>query len=169
MTERMKNKYDIIDGAEAYDVIENILSKHMFGRLCMKGGEYPYAILFNHIVLNDKIILHTGFSGKKIEEIRRDPHVCYEIDGRWEPKDTKICHANFDSLCIFGTVEEIVDVEERGRLLRAFCEPYHWPYKASDEERCNILVIHPDYATARVGDLRAPADGSKKKLYHYTF
>ena len=51
-----------------------------YGRLatCGDNGQ-PYITPINFVIRDDKIYFHTGFQGRKLDNLRYNPQVCLEI------------------------------------------------------------------------------------------
>ncbi len=61
--------------------IETILTRCTIGRLATKGRDgYPYITPVNYTYLNDSIYFHTAVEGEKLDNIFKDPKVCFEVD-----------------------------------------------------------------------------------------
>jgi nitroimidazol reductase NimA-like FMN-containing flavoprotein (pyridoxamine 5'-phosphate oxidase superfamily) len=57
-----------------------MLGHQTYGRMATSGPDnLPYITPVNYVYLNDSIYIHTGFSGRKIENINSNPDVCFEI------------------------------------------------------------------------------------------
>ncbi len=64
--------------------IEKVLQSCKVCRLAMISNGRPYVIPLNFGYVWDEtgltLYLHTGLKGKKIDALRADPHVCFEMD-----------------------------------------------------------------------------------------
>lgn len=61
--------------------IETILTRCTIGRLATKGGDgYPYITPVNYTYFDDSIYFHTAVEGEKLDNIKKDPKVCFEVD-----------------------------------------------------------------------------------------
>jgi len=91
------------------EIIE-LLSRQVIGRLgCQVDGEV-YIIPINYVYRNNAIYAYTGI-GKKIEMMRKNPKVCFQVD---EIVDT-FC---WKSVLVWGDFEEINDVGERQQAVQ---------------------------------------------------
>lgn len=72
---------EITDHAE----IVAILRAGTVCRLAFRGGEYPYIIPLNYGFTDGEgataLYFHCAREGEKLEQMRRDPHVAFEITG----------------------------------------------------------------------------------------
>ena len=62
------------------EIIESIVRKAAVMRLAMTDGGLPYVIPLNFGYEAGCLYFHTGLRGKKIEMLRRNPNVCFEMD-----------------------------------------------------------------------------------------
>lgn len=61
-------------------VIEEILRQTDVGRLGLVIDGKPYVVPMNFCYVEDRIYLHSHKDGKKMQEIRKSPEVCFEVD-----------------------------------------------------------------------------------------
>lgn len=90
--------------------ISNLLNSQVIGRLGCHADGQTYVVPVNYIYVDDSIYAHSG-PGKKIEMMRKNPEVCFQVDHitdtfRWE------------SAILWGTFEELRD-EERQQVMQA--------------------------------------------------
>jgi len=90
--------------------IEELLKRQVTGRLgChLKGDMYIVPINYNY--KNGVIYAHSG-PGKKIDMMRQNPNVCFEVDDI-----QSIFH--WHSAVAWGTFEEIKDADERQQAMQ---------------------------------------------------
>jgi len=89
--------------------IMDLLHRQVIGRLgCHANGE-TYIVPINYVYRNDSIYAHSGF-GKKIEMMRKNPKVCFQVD---EIVDT----FRWQSAILWGTFEELSG-EERQQAMQ---------------------------------------------------
>jgi nitroimidazol reductase NimA-like FMN-containing flavoprotein (pyridoxamine 5'-phosphate oxidase superfamily) len=63
------------------DVVVGLLTTCQVGRLGTMGGDgYPMIKPLNFVYSGNAIYFHSALEGEKMEDIRRDGHVCFEID-----------------------------------------------------------------------------------------
>ena len=65
-------------------LIDEILSGSDICRLGMNDGGRPYILPFNYGYRENCIYIHSAPEGKKIELLRKNSHVCFEIESRAE-------------------------------------------------------------------------------------
>lgn len=124
------NKRELID----------LLEKQVFGRLgCSADGE-TYVVPINYVYRNNAIYAHSG-NGKKIEMMRANPKVCFQVD---EIKDT----FNWKSGVLFGNYVELEE-EERQQAMQGIIhrvmpltnKPTEGPSHGINPEEFDNLVV----------------------------
>ncbi|AFM24346.1 pyridoxamine 5'-phosphate oxidase family protein [Desulfomonile tiedjei] len=61
--------------------IERILASTNVGRLATNGADgYPYITPVNFVYHQEKIYFHCAKKGEKLDNMARDPKVCFEVD-----------------------------------------------------------------------------------------
>jgi nitroimidazol reductase NimA-like FMN-containing flavoprotein (pyridoxamine 5'-phosphate oxidase superfamily) len=86
-----------------------LLSEKHSGRLgCCVDGE-PYVVPINYLSDGEYIYIHS-LPGRKIDALRKNPRACLQVD---EIEDAY----NWRSVIAYGDYEEIIDADERERVL----------------------------------------------------
>lgn len=100
-------------------------------RLGLSFENFPYIVPMNfgYENINDKIILyfHCAKDGKKIDIIKKNPSVCFEMDTKYKlVEGDKACGYGFKykSIIGFGTAEFIVITEEKKKALNIIMKKY---------------------------------------------
>jgi nitroimidazol reductase NimA-like FMN-containing flavoprotein (pyridoxamine 5'-phosphate oxidase superfamily) len=94
--------------------IEHVLSHNLFGRIgCYDAGRI-YVVPVNYVYDGKDIIAHS-VEGMKIQMMRNNPEVCFEVD---EVRD----FTNWKSVIVLGEYQEIVDEMERYRAIKFFVD-----------------------------------------------
>ncbi|WEA01486.1 pyridoxamine 5'-phosphate oxidase family protein [Mucilaginibacter sp. SJ] len=91
--------------------IEALLSRQVTGRLGCYAQGTTYIVPVNYVYKNGVIYAHSG-PGKKIEMMRKNPKVCFEVD------DIKNIFS-WKSVIAWGTFEEITDIAEQEQTMQA--------------------------------------------------
>ncbi|MEO5995945.1 MAG: pyridoxamine 5'-phosphate oxidase family protein [Chitinophagaceae bacterium] len=92
--------------------INNLLSSQIIGRIACSAGRKPYIVPVLY-VFDGKYIYGQSRDGQKLERLRKNPEVCFEVDAM-----TDI--ANWQSVVVYGKFEELAGDEaeyERSNLL----------------------------------------------------
>ena len=90
--------------------VEDILKRQVTGRLGCCARDMVYVVPINYIYKDGTIYTHSG-PGKKIEMMRENPNVCFEVDEiesifRWK------------SVIAWGRFEEITDIDEKQQVMQ---------------------------------------------------
>jgi nitroimidazol reductase NimA-like FMN-containing flavoprotein (pyridoxamine 5'-phosphate oxidase superfamily) len=109
-------KQEISDKA----IIEKILSTSEICRLGFIDNNRPYILPFNYGYQDNYIYIHCAKKGKKIDLIKKNNYVCFEIEqiARIERYE-KACKwaTTYRSVVGYGTVEIITDHEQKRKGL----------------------------------------------------
>lgn len=125
------NKREIID----------LLESQFIGRLgCHVDGE-TYIVPINYVYQNNAVYAHSG-DGKKIEMLRANPKVCFQVD----QIDTMF---KWKSVILWGTFEELKDEERQqamqGLILRIMPktdDPAREPSHAINPSLQDSLIVY---------------------------
>jgi nitroimidazol reductase NimA-like FMN-containing flavoprotein (pyridoxamine 5'-phosphate oxidase superfamily) len=139
-------------------------------RLALAVDDEPYLVTMSYGLVADNgytLYLHSAGAGKKTDMIRRNPRVCFTIDGRHhvEPGDEP-CRwtVRYESIVGYGTIRIITDETERRVGLDAIMRqhgaepPFNYANAALDQ--AVVLCLEVDELTGKsnlpAGD---PSDG----------
>jgi nitroimidazol reductase NimA-like FMN-containing flavoprotein (pyridoxamine 5'-phosphate oxidase superfamily) len=149
------------------DEIESVLHRHHVGRLaCVLAGE-PYLVPITYTYQDGFIYGHT-LPGQKLDAMRAEPRVSFEVDERWET-DT------WRSVVVRGVFEELKIENDRDAALAALHRVYPDASRAMEGgvffrirptattrravQRSELLSHFPDAERSLLGiDLRAGDD-----------
>jgi len=111
------------------NIMRELLDSCHVGRLGTNGSNgYPMVKPLNFAFLNGNIYFHTAREGEKIDDIRRDSRVCFEVDLpiAYVKSDKNPCKASYlyRSVIVRGKAYLIDDQEERGAALNALMKKY---------------------------------------------
>lgn len=131
----MRNKKNEV---KDFSEIVSIISKCDTIRIAMFDEKYPYIIPLNfgEEVIDNQIIfyVHTGYKGKKIDLLKQNSNVAFEMDCNHElyyRESNKSCNFRFQS--VVGTAHvEIVTEDMKDKALTILMKHYH-----SDEIKYN--------------------------------
>lgn len=90
--------------------IENLLKQQVTGRIACHADGVTYIVPVNYVYDGTYVYGHST-AGKKIEMMRNNPEVCFEVDViqsifKWQ------------SVIAWGTFEEIADMNEKQRVMQ---------------------------------------------------
>jgi hypothetical protein len=93
-----------------------LLQRASEGRLATCGNDRPYITPVNFVYDDYSIFIHTGFKGRKLDNIKSNPYVCFEISepGKIIPAE-KACKYSFNyvSVLVFGKAVTVDSAEEK--------------------------------------------------------
>jgi hypothetical protein len=97
-------------------IIENILSKSEVCRLGIMDGDKPYIVPLNYGYKDNAIYIHSAPLGKKIELLKQNNYVCFEIEFYSEVyRKDKACDwgTKYRSVIGYGSIDFITDFEQK--------------------------------------------------------
>lgn len=129
-------------------VIEEIFHRAAVGRLGTMGKDgYPMIKPLNFVYHAGAVYFHTALEGEKIDDIRRNDRVCFEVDQpiSYVKSDAKPCSASylFRSVIIRGRGRMVSDREEKVDALGALMKKYQpeGGYGDFSEEKLTITGV----------------------------
>jgi len=134
-------KQEIIDQA----VLEEILAGAEICRLSMLDGEIPYIVPVNYGYREGHIYIHSAPEGKKIELLKQNKLVCFEVEDAAEiVKGPEACDwtTRYRSVVGYGTVEILSDDESKQEGLEVIMAQHGAPALVKfDEKNLKRMVI----------------------------
>ncbi len=110
--------------------VDLLLARAMVGRIStINENGYPYTVAVHFVYENNKIYFHGLSRGQKIDNIKRNSKVCFEVD---EMKSLMLdnldtaCKADteYESVVILGSATILSDMEVRKSVLQAIVRKY---------------------------------------------
>jgi nitroimidazol reductase NimA-like FMN-containing flavoprotein (pyridoxamine 5'-phosphate oxidase superfamily) len=111
-------------------ILEEILSGAILCRVAMMDGDLPYLIPFNYGYRDGALYIHSALEGKKIDLLRKDKRVCFEVEDTMEiTKGDKACDwsTRYRSVVGYGTVEILSDDESKQQGLEVIMAQHGAP------------------------------------------
>lgn len=139
---------EIKDSGDCLRLIEN----SAVGRLATCRDGMPYITPVHFVLYKQKIYIHTGHEGRKIDNIKSNPEVCFEVS---EMKSIQPglnpCKfsTDFRSVLIFGRAELIENPEEKADILNRFVTKYAGGFEfdpIKEDQVENVAIIEIDIA-----------------------
>lgn len=139
---------------------ENMLPYQAYGRLATTGADgRPYITPVNYVYEEGAVFIHTGFKGRKLNNIRNDSRVCFEISAKGNLYvSEKACgfSMRYWSILIEGRAEEVKDPAVKKMAIEALMYKYGRGFEftpATDEEiaKVNIIRINIEELTGKMG------------------
>lgn len=126
--------------------IDAILQVAPVGRLAMAAGDSPYIVPVNFAVSNHHLYFHCAKSGKKIDMLRKNPSVCFEVDipGDLRAADTACSWGmKYKSVIGFGQAYFIEGADEKKKALNILMKKYAGgnAFSYSDEALDKVCVM----------------------------
>jgi nitroimidazol reductase NimA-like FMN-containing flavoprotein (pyridoxamine 5'-phosphate oxidase superfamily) len=138
------------------NVIEEILSKSLICRIGMICNGVPYIVPLNYGYTMNAIYIHSASEGKKIDILKANNKVCFEIEDTAEiiKKDLSCDWATkYRSLIGYGTIEIINDEEQKKRGLDIIMAQHgkkeNTVYKETQVEKIVILKLTIERVTGK--------------------
>ena len=113
--------------------IIEFLSSESTGRIAsMDADGFPQIIPMNFVFINDVIYMHSHIRGEKLENIKRNGKVGFEVDRNLEflpsyffdPSDASLADTLYISVVMKGICQIIEDNEEKTLALNALMKKY---------------------------------------------
>ncbi len=145
--------------------IERILSSTTVGRLATNGADgYPYITPVNFVYHQGYIYFHSASKGEKLDNLVRDPKVCFEVDIPLAYLDTgfdparRICHLHqyYHSVIIRGRARVVQGGPLKVAALNAMVTKHERGagHELVNEEMpgynaCKVVEIEPTSVSAK--------------------
>lgn len=107
--------------------MEELLQEASYGRLGLARGQQPYVVPLCFYYENNRIYWHCGLKGQKVDYLEHNPRVCFQVDDvKGIIRGPSACkyNINYRSVIAYGTVQKIVDQEEKQRYLGKLAGKY---------------------------------------------
>jgi nitroimidazol reductase NimA-like FMN-containing flavoprotein (pyridoxamine 5'-phosphate oxidase superfamily) len=141
---------------ESKQEMEALLRQETLGYLGLAAGGQPYVVPLNYAYVEGKILFHCALEGKKLDDIRANPQVCFAIGhmtGRVrEHAGQNPCHLDSDSVICYGRARIVETAKERKALLDLFNRRYNpdaEPISQERAENCGAVEITIEEMTGR--------------------
>jgi nitroimidazol reductase NimA-like FMN-containing flavoprotein (pyridoxamine 5'-phosphate oxidase superfamily) len=93
-----------------YEETEEVLQDQLIGRIGCHSNGVTYIVPVSYAYDEPYVYIHS-MEGKKIDMMRNNPEVCFEVDALNDM-------ANWKSVIAWGTFAEITGTEERNKALK---------------------------------------------------
>ena len=135
--------------------IIEFLSSQQTGRISsIDENGYPQTIPMNFVFINDVVYMHSHIKGEKLENIKRNQKVGFEVDKSLEflpsyfsdPTDASLADTLYISVVIKGNASIVLDKEEKTTALNGFMKKYqpeggYEPIKPEMDVLDEVVVI----------------------------
>ena len=165
--------------------IERILSLTNVGRLATTGRDgFPYITPLNFASMEGKIYFHCAPKGEKLDNLRRDPRVCFEVDIPLAYLDIAmdpsrpICqlHQYYHCVIMRGTASIVENSARKVAALNALVEKHEntedFPPVTADmsaTKACVVVEVQPVSVTAKSDLGQNVPEENRKAIAQYLF
>lgn len=105
----------------------SLLQRSPVGRLTTCAHNRPYVVPLAYVFSQGNIYLHCAPTGNKMENMRQNPNVCFEVDEFTPSLD------RCQSVIVFGTVNFIQNVDQKIKVLQELSRKYQGDERDIDE------------------------------------
>ena len=136
-----------------------LLDRCFVGRMATNGHDgYPRIKPVNFVHIDGQVYFHTALAGEKIDDIKRDPRVCFVVD---QPighvmSGKKACSAGYlyRSVMILGQARLIHDITEKKAALDALMQKHEgtdksYEYSETSVRKTGIVRIDIEQMTGK--------------------
>jgi len=136
--------------------IEKVLNDSVYGALGLCDDGAPYVVPMNFAWSENKIWLHCATEGRKLEIIRANPKVCFQVSAETEmvTADNPCGYGMYySSVMIFG-IASIIEVHEEkskalGKIMQHYSENVTHQFTQEETQRVTVISITPDKITCK--------------------
>lgn len=136
-----------------------LIKPAVYGRLATCGDDHqPYITPVNFVLIEKKIYVHCGFEGRKIENLKANPAVCFEVSRHgklYAAPNAQNFSMRYWSVLAFGRAIQINDPEKKLDVMNQLMEKYasnyeYLPLKLDDMKTCNLIEMSIEKITGKV-------------------
>ena len=125
--------------------IESVIERAAVCRIALSDNNVPYIVPLNFGYKDNCLYFHSAPKGKKIDIMRRNNNVCFELDIDHELIESETpCNYSmkYRSVIGFGKAFFVDDFEEKRMALNTIMQHYSGdPYEFSENQIKNVAVI----------------------------
>jgi len=137
------------------EIIE-VLEKGQICRLGLCENNIPYIVPMNYGYSNGCLFFHSAKSGRKIEFIKNNNQVCFEIEVDTEiTKGKRACDwgMKFKTVIGFGKLNEVIDFAEKKKGLSVIMRQYsgndEWSFPNNSINKVLVLKMKIEHMTGK--------------------
>ena len=165
--------------------IQRILSSANIGRLATNGSDgYPYIVPVNFVSQAGNIYFHCAPKGEKLDNLNRDPRVCFEVDVPLSYIDIgldpsrPICqlHQFYHCVIIRGSASVVKDSTLKVDALNALIAKHEntddfkkVTKDMSGCKACEVIEIKPDSISAKSDLIQNKSEEDRRVVAEYLF
>lgn len=132
------------------------LADQTWGRLATVGPEGPYITPLHYVLSDDIIYFHSSTEGKKLDNLRADNRVCFEVSKLIDIlKHNNPCKfsTRFISVQVFGKAYIVKETEEKlaalNLLVKSFVKGDFAPICTEVASKVTVIALHIESISAR--------------------
>lgn len=136
--------------------LEAILQKATIVRLAMVDNEMPYLLPFNFGYSENCIYIHSAPAGKKLEVLRQNPQVCFEVEDETATVEGDIAcrwSTMYRSIIGYGKVVIVTGFDEKVKALDIIMQqhgaPANMEFNPKEVDFIVVLKIKIDSMTGK--------------------
>ncbi len=138
-----------MDDADA----QRVLEESEYGFLGTIGEDgIPYVVPVNYCYYKGNIVFHTALEGHKMENIRRNPQVCFTVCSSPELIPDQFT-TRYESVVVFGRAQVVERVELKreflGALVNRLAPGKAFPCPDSELHATGVVRIIPEHMTGK--------------------
>jgi len=139
--------------------IEALLGKALVGRLGTCSRDEPYVVPICFLYAEDKIYFHSSPQGKKLENMKANPLVCFQVDDYNLFPSLRSCDfgVHYKSVIVFGRVRFLEDPKEKLKALKAMLDKYDISHSAEPIDEAMVDRV-------AIGEITAEEVSGKKNI-----
>ena len=157
-TERKMRRKDkqIRDRDELIDILKN----NSICRIALSEDNSPYIVPMNYGYRENRIFLHSAQAGKKIDILRKNNKICFEIDDSILiiPSDRACAFGTqYRSVIGFGEIFQLLEKEEKIEALKIIMQQHtntrDWDFDSAGVEKIAVFEIRISSLTGKKSGL----------------
>lgn len=124
----------------------SVLRRGLYAEIALAGTDgAPYVLPMSYGFDDGHLFIHGAMAGMKIDLLRQNPRVCFNILAKAElyrnPDDPSNVSFEFESVTGFGTARFVEDTEEKLAATRLLMEHYGAPMNARLEAKLKATCV----------------------------
>jgi len=135
--------------------IESIIRRSSVCRLAMVDDNCPYVVPLCFGYRDNSLYFHSARNGKKIDVLKKNPHVCFEFDVDGEPiKADNPCEwgMKYESVVGFGKASFVEDIEDKRHALDVIMKHYSdgvYTYPDARLNHIRVIKVEIEHMTGK--------------------
>ena len=162
--------------------MDSILERCRIGRIATSGADgYPYITPLNYVYHQGSIYFHCARTGEKLDNLKRDSRVCFEVDIPLAYLDLDYYGDNpescgvtqfYQSVVIRGRAEIVKDIDEKTTALTALVASHEPEGRAFQQitaatkavDLCEVVAVRIERISGKSGLAQKKSDEEKRSL-----